>query len=90
MSRDLKEDLSALQQPPSLRDQASMAAAHQEFLTKGKGDISVVKEYYNVYSPPFFDIPLSQVSKYFEWALKKLMFKLGLHSWAAYQSGDLL
>ena len=69
-----------------------MAAAHQQFLTEGKGDISVVKEYYNVYSPPFFDIPLSQVNKYFGplGVCFKTNFFLGLHSRTAYQSGDFL
>lgn len=47
---------------PDLRDSDTLATAYTDFLTKGKGDIKVAKEYYNVIAPPFFDVPLSQVS----------------------------
>ena len=46
---------------PQLRSLATLAAAHSDFLRLGKGDLNVVKDYFNVLSPPFFNIPLDQV-----------------------------
>lgn len=46
---------------PDLRNLGTMAAAHNRFLTEGNGDPAVVKEYFNVLSQPFFNIPLNQV-----------------------------
>ena len=53
--------------PPSNRQQerslSTLAAAHADFLSKGKGNTSVAKSYFNVIGEPFFNIPLDQVNK---------------------------
>lgn len=52
---------SAPNQRHILRSLATLAQAHFDFVTKAKSDHNVVKEYFNVLSPPFFMIPLEQV-----------------------------
>ena len=57
-------DRKNLKSPPSqqqLRSLATLANANADFLNLGGGDLSVVKNYYNVLSLPFFSIPLDQV-----------------------------
>ena len=49
---------------PQIRSLATLASAHADYMGEGNGDIRVVKNYFNVLSPPFFDVPLEQV-KYF-------------------------
>lgn len=47
--------------PPPLRSLATLARAYSDFMTKGNGDIRIVKNYFNALSQPFFAIPLDQV-----------------------------
>lgn len=46
---------------PTSRSLSTLKKNHTEFQTRGKGNSSVAKEYYNVLQEPFFDIPLNQV-----------------------------
>jgi hypothetical protein len=58
--KELKEAPSA-QEQPTPRDLNTLAAAHLQFTTQGKGDIKAAKKFYNVIASPFFPIPLAQV-----------------------------
>lgn len=59
--KDLKKAPILRDMQPEQRDLSTLAAAHTEFQTKGKGNLNVAKKYFNVISKPFFDIPLNQV-----------------------------
>lgn len=58
----LKEVPSKRKKQPVLRDLHTLAVAHSDFASKGGGNITLAKNYFNAIARLFFNIPLNQVS----------------------------